>query len=129
MEYVKPRDFIFNPQSPVSINEALLQCSNNIAIITELVAYAEEEKAKAESKYKVEYAKAFLIASGSAEKCKSYSLVSEEVQEVQLNVDIATAKAKLLKAHLDGWEALYYAVRKMASNWESENNKAWSKHG
>jgi hypothetical protein len=126
-EYTKPRDFTYNPNSPKSINEAMLICSNNIATIGEILAKAEDDKARAEAKYKVEYAKAFLSASGSSEKCKSYALVSDEVQEAQMGLNVANAKARLLKAHYDGWDSIYNAVRKSANIWESENNKSWGR--
>ena len=123
-KYVRPAEFEYNPNSPDSLNKAMLICSNNIAMVGELLAKAEGEKARAESKYKLEYAKSYLEATGNSEKCKAYALVSDGVQEAQMGLDLALAKTKLLKAHLDGWDAHYNAVRKSANIWESENNKS-----
>lgn len=120
--YQKPTGFSFDPNSPGSINDALLICANNIAVVTEKVAMAEETFARAKSKYKVQFAKIYLVVKGSAKVRECEAITDDQIIQTQGEMDEAEILAGMLKAHLKGWEAHYYAVRKAAGNFERERS-------
>lgn len=126
MEYLNPREYSLSQSpGPKEIEEKMLVCANNIAIVSEYAAKCEDDLARATSKHKVEYAKAFIDAAGSVEMRKAIAVSDELVMAAQDDLDTSYAKAKLIKAHLDGWEAHYYAARKIFGNMANEQRKGW----
>lgn len=104
-----------NP-TPQELQHLLAVCSNQIATLADQVATYKQDAAIKLTKYKRELAKAIVRYSGSGTasyvkaKAETDNLVATALDEL----DAAESLYTLAKAELDGYEAVFIALRKIS---------------
>lgn len=104
-----------NP-TPAQLQQLLSVCSNEIAKLTDLVATYKQDAAIKERCYDRAMARATVRykGQGNASLVKALAINDTEVIRASDDLDVAEAVYALAKAELDGYDAQFVAVRKIA---------------
>ncbi|HWR07767.1 hypothetical protein [Sporomusa sp.] len=113
-----------NP-TPAQLQHLLSVCSNEIAKLADLVATYKQDAAIKTTTYKRAMARAIVKnqGKGNVSLVKSLAELDEEVIKATDEVDMTEAVYALAKAELDGYDALFVALRKIAEIRKTEMNR------
>lgn len=104
-----------NP-TPHEMNTCLIMCANNIARVQQLACEYKADVAIKQTKYKRAMARALILHQGekNATLIKAMAETEPFVEKAQDELDQANALYMVAQGELEGWEAQFVALRKMA---------------
>lgn len=104
-----------NP-TPHEMNSCLITCANNIARVQQLVSEYKADVSIKQTAYKRAMARALFLHQGekNATVIKAMAELESFVQEAQDELDQANAVYIVAQGELEGWEAQFVALRKIA---------------
>ena len=113
-----------NP-TPAQLQYLLSVCSNEIAKLADLVATYKQDAAIKTTAYKRAMARATVKnqGRGNVSLVKSLAELDDEVIKATDEVDMAEALYALAKAELDGYDAQFVALRKIAEVRKTEMSR------
>lgn len=113
-----------NP-TPAQLQHLLSVCSNQIAKLADLVVKYKQDVAIKERNYDRAMARATVKykGQGNAAVVKSMATIDDEVVKAADELDAAEATYTLAKAELDGYDAQFVALRKIAELRKTEMSR------
>lgn len=102
--------------TPQEMNQCLIVCANNIARVQEIVSEYKANVAIKQTAYKRAMAKALVLHQGekNATLTKAMAELEQFVIEALDELDQCNAVYTVALGELDGWEAQFVALRKIA---------------